>query len=147
MFFIFPTLNRITNLKTMIPKKEQEVKEMEMLSGEYISIKKEQGSREALSVEGESIFSLVERIAKTKGLTEKISSIKPVLSSVKEESSQEVGVEVKMKGLTLQNLVSYLYILENPPYNLKIKEIQLNSPKDSLSLEVDFTTSRLEKKK
>ena len=146
VFFIFPTLNRITVLKTTIPKKEQEVNEMEMLKGEYLSIKKEYSPIETLSKESESIFSLVERIAKSKGLSGNISSIKPVPSSGKEGDSQEVGVEVKMKDLTLPNLVGYLYTLENPPYNLRIKEIQMNSPKDSSYLEMSFTASRLEKK-
>ena len=146
LIFMFPTLNRISFLKTAIPAKEQELKQMGELSGEYLSIKKEYATKDNLPVESESIFSLVERIAKSKGLSEKISSMKPVLSSVKENDSEEVGVEVRMKDLTLQNLVSYLYTLESPPYNLKIKEIQINSPKDRLSLEVTFTASRWEKK-
>lgn len=146
LIFIFPTLNRISVLKETLPKKEQEIKEMETLSGEYLGMKKEYASGETLSTEAESIFSLVERIAKSKGLSENIFSIKPIPSSLKQEGSEEVGVEVKMKDLTLQNLVSYLFTLESPPYNLKIKEIQISSPKDSQSLEVNFTASRWEKK-
>ncbi len=147
IFFVLPTFNRIKVLKTAIPKKEQEVREMETLKTEYLSVKKEYSSDETLSKEGESIFSLVERIAKSKGLSENISSIKSVPSSVKEkEDSQEVSVEVKMKNFTMQNLVNYLFTLENSPYNLKIKEIQINSPKDSSYLEATFTASRWEKK-
>ena len=146
LVFMFPALNRISVLKETLPKKEQELKEMETLSGEYISMKKEYTSKESLSAESESIFSLVERIAKAKGLSEKISSIKPAVSSGKERDTQEVSVEVKMKDLTMQNLVSYLFTLESAPYNLKIKEIQISSPKDRLSLEATFTASRWEKK-
>lgn len=147
VFYIFPTLNRIKVLKETLPQKEQEVKEMESLSSEYLNLKKEYSPKEILSAESESIFSLVERIAKSKGLSENISSIKPLISSVKEGDTQEMSVEVKIKDLTLQNLVSYLFTLEGPPYNLKIKEIQINSPKDSSSIEVSFTASRWEKKK
>jgi predicted RND superfamily exporter protein len=151
--FIFPTLNRITVLKEEeIPQKEQEVKEIKTLSEEYLSRKAK--VNENLSIQNESIFSLVERIAKARGLSENISSIKPISSSApvrhsaggKEGNIQEVSVEVKMKDITLQKLVSYLYTLENSPYNLRIKEIQIEPEKDRLSLEVGFTASRWEKR-
>lgn len=144
--FIFPTLNRINFLKETLPEKEQGLKEMNELSGEYIGMTKEYASKEALSIEAESIFSLVERIAKARGLSDKVSSIKPVISSGKQEGYEEASVEVKMKDLTMQNLVNYLFTLEGPPYNLKIKEIQINSAKDRLSIEVNFIASRWEKR-
>ena len=155
LIFALPTANRITFLKiSLLPKKEQELKEMEILKEEYLNRRKEYSSLENMSEEGESIFSLVERIAKARGLAGKISSIKPVLLSGAvradlsdgREGFQEVGVEVKMKALSLQNIVNYLFTLENPPYNLRIKEIQVNSPKDRLSLELAFTASRWEKR-
>lgn len=148
VFFIFPTLNRISFLKAEIPQKEQDVQEMEVLKAEYISIKKEYSPEGVISSEESgSIFSLVERIAKARGLSEKISSIKSITSSMKEkEDSREVGVEVKMRNLTTQNIVNYLFTLENPPYSLNIKEIQLSSPQEGAYLEATFIASRWEKK-
>ncbi|MDD5454294.1 MAG: hypothetical protein PHW62_02185 [Candidatus Ratteibacteria bacterium] len=153
LLFVFPTLHRISILKETLPQKEQEVKEMQTLKDEYLVAKREYVPASS-GQENESIFSLVERIAKARGLTESISSIKPITSpapvrpdsSANKENLQEASVEVKMKNLTLQNLVSYLYTLENPPYNLNIKDIQITSAKDRLSLEATFTASRLEKK-
>ncbi len=151
--FIFPTLNRINVLKKTIPVREKEVTEMEALKKEYLAAQKEDVLASSSAKEGESIFSLVERIAKARGLAENISSIKPVTSSapVRGDSSakedfQETSVEVKMKGLSLQGLVSYLYTLESAPYRLSIKDIQITPAKDKLSIEVTFTASRWEKK-
>lgn len=153
-FFVFPTLNRINSLKASIPQKEKEVKEMQTLKEEYLVVQKKYVPASSSTQEGESIFSLAERIAKARGLAENISSIKPITSpapvrtdsSAKKEDFQEASVEIKMKNLTLQNLVSYLYTLESHPYNLSIKDIQISSPKERLSLEVTFTASRWEKK-
>lgn len=151
--FIFPSLNRINFLKEAIPQKEEEVSEMQTLKKEYLGAKKEDVGLPISSQDGESIFSLVERVAKTRGLAENIISIKPVASAaaVRTDSSarddfQEASVEVKMKNLSLQNIVSYLYTLESAPYRLTIKDLQITSPKERLSLELAFTASRLEKK-
>ena len=151
--FMFPSLNRISSLKKTIPQKEEEMRQMQTLKEEYLAAKKEHIGLPVSSQDGESIFSLVERIAKTRGLAENIISIKPVASAaaVRTDSSagddfQEASVEVKMKNLSLQNIVSYLYTLESSPYRLAIKDIQITSPKDRLSVELTFTASRLEKK-
>ncbi len=154
LFFMFPTLNRISFLKQEIPVREQEVGQMQTLKQEYLAAKKEYVPASSSTQESESIFSLAERIAKMRGLSGNISSIKPITSSasvrmdssIKKEDFQEASVEVKMKNLSLQNLVSYLYTLESPPYNLSIKDIQITLPKDRLSLEVTFIASRWEKK-
>ncbi|MBU1630624.1 MAG: type II secretion system protein M [Candidatus Omnitrophica bacterium] len=154
LFFVFPTLNRISVLKKTIPVKVQEVQEMQTLKQEYLAAKKEYVPVSSSTQESESIFSLVERIARVRGLADNISSIKPVTSSMpvrtdssaNKEDFQESSVEIRMKNLSLQNLVSYLYTLESTPYNLNIKEIQITSPKEKLSIEVTFIASRLERK-
>ncbi|MBU1889259.1 MAG: type II secretion system protein M [Candidatus Omnitrophica bacterium] len=154
LFFVFPTLNRISVLKKTIPVKVQEVQEMQTLKQEYLAAKKEYVPVSSSTQENESIFSLVERIARVRGLADNISSIKPVTSSMpvrtdssaNKEDFQESSVEIRMKNLSLQNLVSYLYTLESTPYNLNIKEIQITSPKEKLSIEVTFIASRLERK-
>lgn len=140
---IFPALSRITFLKEEIPQARQKVGEMRALSVEYLSIKNKR--KKDLVLQNESIFSVVERIAQSRGLSEKISSMKPVSTSEKDENYKKVGVDVKMRGVLLQDMVNYLYILENPPYNLAIKEIQIRPADDRRSLEIDFTVSRLEK--
>jgi hypothetical protein len=144
-------MSRINFLKKTIPQKEQEVREMETLKQEYLAARKNAAVLPANSSESESIFSLVERVAKVRGLAENISSIKPVTSSTParadasaKEEFREVSVEMRMKGLSLQNLVSYLYTLESPPYNLSTKDIQIIPAKDKMSVEVTFTASRLE---
>ncbi|MCK4904984.1 hypothetical protein KAS42_01895 [bacterium] len=154
LLFVFPTLNRISVLKKTIPIKAQEVNEMQILKQEYLAAKKEYVPALSSTQENESIFSLVERIARVRGLADNISSIKPVTSSMpvrtdlsaKTEDFREASVEIRMKNLSLQNLVSYLYTLESTPYNLNIKEIQITSPKEKLSIEVTFIASRLERK-
>ena len=143
LLFVFPSLHNIASIKKSIPQKEAELKEMKALSDEYAAVKGTQ--RNDTAVQDESIFSLVERIAKSRKLSEKISSMSPA-STVEKENYREVGVEMKMKDMTLQNLVDYLYILEGPPYKLNIKEIQITPQKERFYMDVDLTVTRLEKK-
>ena len=68
LVFVFPTLNRISFLKTAIPAKEQEIKEMGELSGEYLSIKKEYATKDSLSVESREYFLFSGKNSKEQGV-------------------------------------------------------------------------------
>lgn len=144
--FMFPTLNRLSFLKEEIPQKEKEIEEMQLLSQEYLRIKKEQDTyRNYSNQEKESIFSLVERIAVSKGLSKNILSMKP-LSSSEEGEYEEVAVQVKMTNLSIEKFTDYLYTIENPPHGLRIKELNIKPEKERLTLEANFVVSKLKKR-
>ncbi|HIE44379.1 MAG TPA: hypothetical protein EYP78_06270 [Candidatus Omnitrophica bacterium] len=150
ILFLFPTLNKITYLKRAIPEKEKQTVEMRALSREYLRIKEEVDAyKRSTSTEGkESIFSVLERVANNKGLSQNIYSMKPVSSSLNEGEYEEIDVQVKMRNLTLRNLSRYLYTLENPPYELSIKQLQLRKKKEGKHtyVEVDLIVSSLRRK-
>jgi general secretion pathway protein M len=71
-----------------------------------------------------AIFSRLEEFAGQTGIRNKILYMKPTVSTPSEVYNEE-SVEVKMEGVTLEQLVRYLHHIENSPQLLKIKRLEI----------------------
>ena len=71
-----------------------------------------------------AIFSRLEELAGQTGIRNKIVHMRPIVSTPNEVYNEE-SVEVKMEGVTLDQLVSYLHQVENSPQLLKIKRLEM----------------------
>src|SRR5262245_20675046 len=71
-----------------------------------------------------SIFSRLEELASKSGIRHKILYMKPTVTTPSEVYNEE-SVEVKMEGVTLQQLLRYLHQIENSPQLLKIKRLEI----------------------
>ena len=71
-----------------------------------------------------AIFSRLEELAGQTGIRNKILYMKPTVSTPSEVYNEE-SVEVKMEGVTLEQLVRYLHQVENSPQLLKIKRLEI----------------------
>ncbi len=71
-----------------------------------------------------AIFSRLEELAGQTGIRSKILHMKPTVSTPSEVYNEE-SVEVKMEGVTLEQLVSYLHQVESSPQLLKIKRLEI----------------------
>jgi general secretion pathway protein M len=71
-----------------------------------------------------AIFSRLEEFAGQTGIRNKILYMKPTVSTPSEVYNEE-SVEVKMEGVTLEQLVRYLHQVENSPQLLKIKRLEI----------------------
>ena len=71
-----------------------------------------------------AIFSRLEELAGQTGIRNKILHMKPTVSTPSEVYNEE-SVEVKMEGVTLEQLVRYLHQVENSPQLLKIKRLEI----------------------
>jgi general secretion pathway protein M len=77
-----------------------------------------------------AIFSRLEEFAGQTGIRNKILYMKPTVSTPSEVYNEE-SVEVKMEGVTLEQLVRYLHQIENSPQLLKIKKLEIKPRFDS----------------
>jgi general secretion pathway protein M len=77
-----------------------------------------------------AIFSRLEEFAGQTGIRNKILYMKPTVSTPSEVYNEE-SVEVKMEGVTLEQLVRYLHQIENSPQLLKIKRLEIKSRFDN----------------
>ena len=71
-----------------------------------------------------AIFSRLEELAGQTGIRNNILYMKPTVSTPSEVYNEE-SVEVKMEGVTLEQLVRYLHQVENSPQLLKIKRLEM----------------------
>jgi len=71
-----------------------------------------------------AIFSRLEELAGQTGIRGKIVHMKPTVSTPSEVYNEE-SVEVRMEGVTLEQLVRYLHQVENSPQLLKIKRLEM----------------------
>jgi general secretion pathway protein M len=71
-----------------------------------------------------AIFSRLEELAGQTGIRNKILYMKPTVSTPSEVYNEE-SVEIKMEGVTLEQLVRYLHQIENSPQLLKIKRLEI----------------------
>jgi general secretion pathway protein M len=77
-----------------------------------------------------AIFSRLEEFAGQTGIRNKILYMKPTVSTPSEVYNEE-SVEIKMEGVTLDQLVRYLHQIENSPQLLKIKRLEIKPRFDS----------------
>jgi general secretion pathway protein M len=71
-----------------------------------------------------SIISRLEELAGDSGIRSKILYMKPTVS-LPSDAYEEEAVEIKVEGVTLEQLIRYLAQVENSPQFLKIKRLYL----------------------
>jgi general secretion pathway protein M len=77
-----------------------------------------------------SLFSRLEELARKTNTRSSIDYMRPIVSAPS-EAYDEDSVEIKMDGVTLAQLVSYLYEIETSPQFMKIKRLYLKPRLDN----------------
>ena len=80
-----------------------------------------------------SMFSRLEELAKQTDTRSKILHIKPMVSTPN-DAYEEESVEIKMEEVTLEQLVQYLFQIENSPQFMKIKRLSIRPRLDNRQL-------------
>jgi general secretion pathway protein M len=131
IFLIFklmidPMLKRSADLERQIVTARQQLTELRTMQQDYQRQKSVvDGINSQLKKQPNfAIFSRLEELAGQTGIRSKIVHMKPTVSTPNEVYKEE-SVEVKMEGVTLDQLVQYLYQVENSPQLLKIKRLEM----------------------
>lgn len=134
-FGLSPFLDRLTRLDRLIQQKEKEIVEITQLRDQYLLASQKVSaieSRLSTDKEGFSLFSYVEGIAVKERIRDRIIFIRPQPAQVS-GNYREVAVEVKMEGVNLPQVVSFLQGIQSSPQYLRIKRAQFktryNDPK------------------
>ncbi len=126
LLIVDPLLDRSARLDRQIVSAQRQLQELRTLQREY------RNRREVLDKINDrlrrqkdfSLFSLLETLARQTGTREKILYMKPTVSPPN-DAYEEESVEIKMEGVTLEQLIQYLYQVENSPQFLKIKRLYI----------------------
>ena len=133
VFLIFkltidPMLKRSADLDRQIVAARQQLNELRTLQQAYQRQKSVVDSinNQLKKQPNFAIFSRLEELAGQTGIRSKIVHMRPKPTvSTPNEVYKEESVEVKMEGVTLEQLVQYLYQVENSPQLLKIKRLEM----------------------
>lgn len=130
-FLIFPFFEERKRIQRGIRAREDGLKEMVKLGAEYQIHKKGfQGIKQILArrEKGFTLFSFLEKAAGESELKGHIKYMKPS-DSKGTGPYKESMVEMKLEGITLNQLVGYLYRIESPENIVSIKRISIQENK------------------
>ncbi|MGE3541444.1 MAG: type II secretion system protein GspM [Candidatus Tectimicrobiota bacterium] len=123
---IDPLLKRSADLDRQIVTARRQVSELRTMQQEYLRQKSVLDSinSQLKKQQNFAIFSRLEELAGQTGIRNKILHMKPTVSTPSEVYNEE-SVEIKMEGVTLEQLVRYLHQVESSPQLLKIKRLEV----------------------
>jgi len=132
---LFPFFDKRERLKRGIKIREKGIEEMVVLSSRYRN--SEKGTQALTRLldkrrKGFTLFSFLEKEAGTAKVKDRIKYMKP---SVAESAGpyKESMVEMKLEGITLDQLVGYLYRIESPENVIHIKRMSIKESKKEKS--------------
>ena len=120
-------LQRAKSLSRVIPKKEKELRELIALRDEYSQYKlKMEAINQKLKTRQKNfaIFSLLEKLALKAQVKDHIEYMKPSSFTVTSDY-KELSVKMALKGVSLRQLVNYLYEIEASNQLLNIKQLNV----------------------
>jgi general secretion pathway protein M len=142
-FAIDPLVKRSSDLDRQIVAARRQLVELRTMQQEYQRQKTvvDTINGQLKRQQNFAIFSRLEEFAGQAGIRNKILSMRPTVSTPSEAYNTE-SVEVKMEGVTLEQLVRYLHHIENSPQLLKIKSLEIKPRFDNRQiLTVTFRVS------
>lgn len=127
-WIIAPVFEKRNELRDRLAAKQNILVEMNKLHDEYFVIqKKAEISRQGFAKRppGFTLFSFLDRLAGETGVKKRISYMKP--SSVAEEASglKLSRVEMKLQEININDLVSYLYGIENSQNMVVVRRLSI----------------------
>ena len=80
-----------------------------------------------------TLFAFLEGLARREGLKKQIEFMRPSVKPLS-ETYQEDQVEMRLKGVSLEKLIPYLYHIETSPEQVRIKRLTIKSQRRDQSL-------------
>ncbi|MBI5207709.1 MAG: type II secretion system protein M [Candidatus Firestonebacteria bacterium] len=143
-YILLPLNRKSDEIDVNILARETDLLKMMELKSEYLNIiQKKKKSHENLNNKKEdfAIFSYLEKLAIDAGIKEKIDHMKPITGKTN-KMYEEDSVEVRLKGVSLGSLISFLYNIEHQNNLIKITQIHVKPREiDTAVLDVTFLAS------
>lgn len=124
-----PTLQRMAQLDSLIPRKERDLRDLLLLKQEFQGVSKEivDIERRLPAQSSFSPLSFLEENAAKNRIKGNIAFIRPLAAQEHQSQYREVPVEVKVEKVTLSQIIPYLTALENSPHRLRIKRLSIKT--------------------
>ena len=126
---IGPLADRYTTLLRMTEQKEEQYRNMLQLKEEYTVLKKEYTDLEkgaSRTKEGFTPLTFMENVSTQAKIRDKVVSMKPRVIPLG-ENFRESSIEVKIEKVVLEQMTTYLHLIESSAYPLKVRTMHLKS--------------------
>jgi general secretion pathway protein M len=127
-FIVFPSFDREKRLKRELQAKSEALREMIVLKSDYGEIEKRTHAssvRFANREKGFTLFSFLDRLTGEARIKEYVTYMKPSTTVQKNSPYKVSQVEMKLQGLTLQQLTTYLYMVETSKNMIYVKRLSI----------------------
>ncbi len=128
-FVIYPFFSRTEHLKRSLQVKTAMLAEMQQLQSQYLAINQKAKlslARFRQRPKNFTLFSFLDRLAGEAGVKDRISYMKPSRKVDKNSPYKISRVEMKLEGITLEQLTRYLYGVETSANMVEIKKIAIS---------------------
>ena len=132
-FAVFPFMDRKEKLKRNLTVNSRNLEEISLLKAEYenlINAGERAEKRFKQRRKSFTLLSFLVQLAGEVGIKDKMASMKPTLTQQKDSPYKISKVEMKLKGLTLEQITQYLYKIETSKNMVSIKRISLTKSDD-----------------
>jgi len=127
-FFVFPSIEKRERLKRALQVKAESLEEMIALKSEYSAINQTADlSRMGLESREKdfTLFSFLDRLSGVAGIKERVTYMKPSTNVQKDSPYKISQVEMKLQSLTLEQLTTYLHMIETSKNMVYIKRLSI----------------------
>ncbi|MBN1829268.1 MAG: type II secretion system protein M [Deltaproteobacteria bacterium] len=140
-FVLIPLWENRSRLDRSLEASRKTFSEIKEVAAEYRKLagrSVDAGALIAARPPGFTLFSFVEEQAGKAAIKPYIKSMKPSTGG-QEGNLKETSVELKIEGLSLEQLVAYLYFVEDPRYLVTVKRIQIKRGREeALGMDVQM---------
>jgi len=128
-FIVFPIIDKRERVTRAIQVKTKILEEMTALKSKYNAISNRADSSKSRFAKREknfTLFSLIDSLAGKAAIKDHIVYMKPSTSVAKNSSYKISSVEIKVQNITLNELISYLYMVETTDNNVFINRLSIS---------------------
>ncbi len=136
-FIVTPFFERKARMKRNLQAKTAILAEMQQLQFEYQGLKKNSQiskSRFDRRQKGFTLFSFLDKLAGKAGIKDRISYMKPSKTVEKDSTYKISRVEMKLDGITLEQLVTYLHGIETSDNMVDISKLSITKKEKNQEL-------------
>jgi general secretion pathway protein M len=128
-FIVFPSIDKRKRLKRTLQVKEDALLEMIALKSDYNAIEQRTNLAKVRfenREKGFTLFSFLDTLTGKARIKEYVTYMKPSTTVTKDNSYKISQVEMKLKGLTLEQLTTYLHMIETSKNMVYIKRLSIS---------------------
>ena len=117
-FVYHPLAEGLSRKRDQIPKKEEQLAEMRRQRDQYLELKRRLQQAQAAAAKRGPLLTEIESITRRANLSGKIQSLKPQ-AGIETAGFKESVVQIRLKSVTLYDLVNYVYMLEKATLRIR----------------------------